>query len=82
MLSAASVSAFSFSAVIASTGMIIWALVGLAGMLTGLITVGTARRRNRPAESSPEEGTPSGAAQPETAAPEAAVSPQSLTQAA
>ena len=82
MLSAASVSAFSFSAVIASTGMLIWGLVGLTGMLTGLITVGTARRRNRPAESSPEEVTAGAAAQPAPAAPDTAVSPQSLTQAA
>ena len=82
MLSAASVSAFSFSAVIASTGMLIWGLVGLTGMLTGLITVGTARRRNRPAESSPEEATAGTESQPATAAPNTAVSPQSLTQAA
>ena len=32
--------------------MIIWALVGLIGMLSGLLMVGAARHRNQPAETS------------------------------
>ena len=54
----------------ASTGMIIWALIGLVGMLTGLLTVGAARRRSRlteqavvpaPADRAPQATPPAGA---------------------
>ncbi|MCC3266580.1 hypothetical protein [Arthrobacter gengyunqii] len=74
MLSA-SVSAL-ISSGIASTGMIIWALIGLAGTLSGLITVRVARRRNLSAAPVPSS------ALTEDAAQKSPVSPDALTQAA
>lgn len=53
--------------------MIIWALIGFVGMLSGLITVNSARRRNRPALES-EQTVPD--------AEESLVSPDTLTKAA
>ena len=73
MLSAASVSALAISGIFASTGMIIWALIGFVGMLSGLITVSSARRRNRPALDS-EQTVPD--------AEENSVSPDALIKAA
>ena len=48
LLSAASVSALPFISVFASTAMVIWAVVGLAGLLSGLVTVRVARRKDQP----------------------------------
>ena len=50
LLSAASISALPFIGVFASTGMIIWAAVGLAGLISGIVTVRVARRKNQPTE--------------------------------
>ncbi|MFJ7748570.1 hypothetical protein ACIQXM_01275 [Arthrobacter sp. NPDC097144] len=66
----------------ASTGMIIWAIIGLAGMLSGVLTVGAARRRSRPAEL---KGTAAPADRAPQATPAAEAEPvpqESLTQAA
>ena len=63
LLSAAFISALPFSGTMASTGMIIWALIGLVGMLTGLVTVGAVRRRSRLDE-------PTGSAAPVETAPQ------------
>ena len=50
MIAAVVVSAIPFSGAIGSTGMIIWAAVGLAGLTGGMVTVGSARRRRRLSE--------------------------------
>lgn len=62
--------------------MIIWAAVGLAGLFSGLITVGAARRRNQPATSATDNGPVDTAAKPASAVHEIPVSPDHLTQAA
>jgi hypothetical protein len=82
LLSAVTISALPFSGVMASTGMIIWALIGLVGMLTGLVTVGAARRRSRTEVSAADAGVAKTEPQ---ATPDAEAEPvpqESLTQAA
>ena len=68
MLSAASVSALAFINVFASTGMVIWAVVGLVGLISGLITVRMARCRNQPTEPAAIETPFDAATQPAMAA--------------
>ena len=66
----------------ASTGMIIWALIGLAGMLSGILTVGAARRRSRLTEQAVAPASADRAPQATPAAEAEPVPQGSLTQAA
>ncbi|WP_104055244.1 MULTISPECIES: hypothetical protein [unclassified Arthrobacter] len=82
LLSAASVSALPFIGVFASTGMIIWAAVGLAGLVSGMVTVRVARRKNRPAEPTLNNSRLDTAAQPAILTNAGSVSADDVTQAA
>ena len=82
LLSAASVSALPFTGVFASTGMIIWAAVGLAGLISGMVTVRVARRKNQPAEPAVAKAPLDTAAQPAILTNAGPVSADDVTQAA
>lgn len=82
MLSIASVSAHPLISVFASTGMVIWAAVGLVGLISGLVTVRVARRKNQSADHAIDRTQLGGAAQTTSLDGAGPVSADEVTQAA
>lgn len=82
LFSEVSVSALPFIGVFASTGMIIWAAVGLAGLISGMVTVRVARRHNQSATPVGTKASLETAAQPATSMNAEPVSADNVTQAA